>query len=163
MPMQLEGSCHCGAVSFRVQSHTPVPYQLCYCSICRKASGDGGYSINIGAITATMQVTGRENTALYHPRMPHLGPDAVSEGERHFCTKCGSHLWAFDHNWADYIYPVAGAIDTPLPVPPVLTHIFLGSKAPWVSPKIGPDDTTFDEYPVLSLDDWHKERGLWVA
>ena len=37
MPMRLEGSCRCGAVSFSVDSHTPYPYQRCYCSICLAA------------------------------------------------------------------------------------------------------------------------------
>jgi|GEM_PF-3029017 len=27
--MLLEGSCHCGAVRFRVESETPYPYQAC--------------------------------------------------------------------------------------------------------------------------------------
>ena len=41
----LEGSCHCGAVRFSVKSHTPQPYMHCYCSICRKTAGGGGYAI----------------------------------------------------------------------------------------------------------------------
>jgi hypothetical protein len=45
--MKLEGSCHCGAVKFRLESNTPMPYQRCYCSICRKTQGGGGYAINI--------------------------------------------------------------------------------------------------------------------
>jgi hypothetical protein len=44
--MRLEGSCHCGAVRFRVESHTPYPYMRCYCSICRKTQGGGGYAVN---------------------------------------------------------------------------------------------------------------------
>jgi len=47
MPMRLEGSCRCGAISFSVDSNTPYPYQRCYCSICRKSAGSGGYAINI--------------------------------------------------------------------------------------------------------------------
>ncbi len=47
--MKLEGSCHCGAVTFRVNSKTPYPYNWCYCSICRKTAGGGGYAINIMA------------------------------------------------------------------------------------------------------------------
>jgi hypothetical protein len=44
MPMRLEGSCRCCAISFSVDSHTPYPYQRCYCSICRKsAGGDRGF------------------------------------------------------------------------------------------------------------------------
>jgi hypothetical protein len=47
MPITLEGSCRGGAVRFSVASHTPCPYQLCYCSICRKTVGGGGFAINI--------------------------------------------------------------------------------------------------------------------
>src|SRR5919107_6355871 len=45
--VELRGSCHCGAVSFRVDSPTPYPYLACYCSICRKTAGGGGYAINL--------------------------------------------------------------------------------------------------------------------
>lgn len=30
------GGCHCGAVRFRVDVHTPVTLLICNCSICRK-------------------------------------------------------------------------------------------------------------------------------
>lgn len=38
--MELKGSCHCGSVKFTVQSPHPYPFNLCYCSICRKTTGD---------------------------------------------------------------------------------------------------------------------------
>ena len=47
--MLLEGSCHCGAVRFKLRSAHPYPFNLCYCSICRKPAGGGGYAINLGA------------------------------------------------------------------------------------------------------------------
>ena len=47
--MELQGSCKCGAVRFRCLSHAPVPFMRCYCSICRKSAGAGGYAINIMA------------------------------------------------------------------------------------------------------------------
>jgi hypothetical protein len=56
MPVELKGSCHCGAIAFTVHSSTPVPYQLCMCSICRKVGGAGG-SINLGAHAHTLQIT----------------------------------------------------------------------------------------------------------
>ena len=31
--MLLEGSCHCGAIRFRVESPEPYPFMRCYCSI----------------------------------------------------------------------------------------------------------------------------------
>ena len=56
--MLLEGSCHCGAVRFSLNTHTPVPYMRCYCSICRKTAGGGGYAINLGGDAATLKVEG---------------------------------------------------------------------------------------------------------
>ena len=91
MPMLLKGSCRCGAVRFEVQSHTPAPYQLCYCSICRKQQGGGGYAINLGALNDTMAIKGKENLGIYRAEIEddeHPTCD-VSTGERNFCTRCG--------------------------------------------------------------------------
>ena len=54
MPLKLDGSCHCGAVQFTCESHTPQPYQRCYCTVCRKTAGGGGTAINIMAVAASM-------------------------------------------------------------------------------------------------------------
>ena len=56
--MRLDGSCHCGGVRFRVESHTPYPFMRCYCSICRKTQGGGGYAINIMGEADTLEVRG---------------------------------------------------------------------------------------------------------
>ncbi len=65
MPLLLKGSCRCGAVNFEMQSHTPVPFMLCYCSICRKQQGGGGYAINLGADSATLKVKGKRHLGVY--------------------------------------------------------------------------------------------------
>ena len=65
MPVLLKGSCRCGAVNFEVKSHTPAPFMLCYCSICRKQQGGGGYAINLGGISDTLKVTGKKNLGVY--------------------------------------------------------------------------------------------------
>jgi hypothetical protein len=158
MPMTLEGSCQCGAVRFTVQSHTPVPYQRCYCSICRKNSS-GGYAVNLGALADTLSVENWEALGLYHA--VHDDGD-MSVAERYFCAACGTPLWLFDERWPDLVHPVATAIDTALPVPPKLTHIFLDDKPEWVELDAGTGDQTFDGGPELSLEDWHKANGVWV-
>src|SRR6188474_2396129 len=94
MPILLKGSCRCQAVRFEVESHTPVPYQLCYCSICRKQQGGGGFAINLGADSATLKITGKRHLGLYRAEIeddehPHC---ETSTGERRFCRKCGSAL-----------------------------------------------------------------------
>jgi hypothetical protein len=162
MPMQLDGSCHCGAVRFSVSSHTPYPYQLCYCSICRKTGGGGGFAINIMGDAATLDVTGRRALKIYHAKVDRGGRCETSSGQRHYCGRCASALWLFDPQWPDLVHPMASAIDTDLPVPPARVHLMLGSTASWVKPDIGPGDDRFDEYPELSIEEWHRRRGLWI-
>ncbi|WP_104204026.1 GFA family protein [Billgrantia saliphila] len=154
--MLLEGSCHCGAVRFRVESPHPYPYQRCYCSICRKTAGGGGYAINLGGRYETLSVEGVEQIAIYHA----LIEGEESPGERHFCSRCGSALWVYDPHWPELVHPFASAIDTPLPVPPERVHLLLDSKANWVEPQVGPHDQCFEHYPQESLAEWHERLGL---
>jgi hypothetical protein len=155
--MLLEGSCHCGAVKFTVQSHEPVPFMRCYCSICRKTAGTGGFAINLGADHRTLQVSGGENLGVYQAR---LDDHQTSTGERNFCKLCGTALWLYDPTWPDLVHPHAGAIDTPLPTPPDATHMMLGSKPDWVDVHVRPADEAFDEYPKESLAEWHQRHKL---
>ena len=155
--MLLEGSCHCRAVTFAVESDHPYPYNRCYCSICRKMAGGGGYAINLGGQAASLRLDGHKYVRVYRVRLD--GGD-LSPLERHFCKRCGSMLWAWDPRWPDLIHPFASAIDTELPVPPERTHLMLGSKASWVVPDVGPSDKTFDEYPDESIAQWHQRLKL---
>ncbi len=63
--MEIEGSCYCGQVKFTAVSHTPYPYMRCYCSMCRKTAGGGGYSINIMAQADTFKVEGEAHAAVH--------------------------------------------------------------------------------------------------
>jgi hypothetical protein len=124
----LEGSCHCGAVRFRVESPEPYPFMYCYCSICRKTAGGGGYAINLGALSGTLEVEGEENISVYRAR---IGEERdPSSARRSFCSVCGSALWVYDPCWTELVHPFASAIDTPLPKPPERDHIMLDYAAP---------------------------------
>jgi hypothetical protein len=164
MPMKLEGACRCGAVRFTVDSHTPVPYQLCYCSICRKQQGGGGFAINLGADSSTLEITGKRSIGVYRAMIEDEERSVceVSTGERSFCRKCGSALWLYDPTWPELVHPFASAIDTELPKPPQRTHLMLKYKASWVEPDIRKGDLVFDFYPEESLADWHRRTGMWV-
>jgi hypothetical protein len=148
--MRLKGSCHCGAVRFSLESETPYPYLHCYCSICRKTAGGGGYAINIMGNADTFEKRGR--TRVY--RATRGG------GERHFCPRCGSALWLWDKSWPQWIYPFASAIDTRLPVPGERQHVLLDSKANWVPVPKGRHEKRFCGYPREAIIDWHRKRGL---
>ena len=154
--MHLEGSCHCGAVRFSVEAYAPAPYLRCYCSICRKTAGAGGFAINLGANADTLEVEGEENISVFH---------ATSDGresscERRFCSRCGSALWVWDPGWPQLLHPFASVIDTPLPQPPEQVHMLLASRANWVRIDAQDGEARFDGYPSDSLEDWHRAHGL---
>lgn len=165
MPLTLDASCRCGAIRFRCDSHTPVPYQLCYCSICRKTAGGGGYAINLGGLAKTLHVDAApDSLGIYRAeiRDEKSGACRISSGERHYCTRCASALWLFDPEWPELIHPFASAIDSELPIAPSKVHLMLRFKPDWVVVEAGPEDRTFDLYPEESLEDWHKRNGVWV-
>jgi len=150
-------------VHFSLRSHTPCPFQLCYCSICRKTAGGGGFAINLMGDARSLAVEGERSIGVFQAEIREEdGHCEVSSGQRRFCKSCGSALWLFDPAWPDLVHPFASAIDSDLPVPPQKTHVLLRFKAGWVVPDLGPDDQSFDLYPVESIEDWHRKRGLWI-
>lgn len=158
--MKLDGSCHCGAVRFRLESSEPAPFMRCYCSICRKTAGAGGYAINLGGDHRTFEIVqGRDDVSVYQARLHDEG-GKISEARRHFCKLCGSPLWVWDPRWPDLVHPHASAIDTPLPEPPSVDHMMVGSKANWVPVQARDGDRCFDEYPEESLAEWHRRNGI---
>ena len=154
--MLLQGSCHCGAIHFEVESAHPYPYNLCYCSICRKTAGGGGFAINLGADYASLKVEGEQQSGIYHALVDGKRITAA----RHFCPLCASALWVYDPRWPELVHPFASAIDTGLPTPPERTHLMLGSKAGWVEVATRPGDKCFDEYPDESIAQWHQRHNL---
>ncbi|KAF2790986.1 DUF636 domain protein [Melanomma pulvis-pyrius CBS 109.77] len=162
MPQTLNGSCHCRTVKFTVQSHTPVPYQQCACSICRKLGGPAG-TINLGGIASTLQIlSGHTSLRKYHALKDHADPnnDERFDSERNFCGLCGTMLWLYDKTFPELIHPFSSAVDTDLTCPPNIVCIMGEHKPKWARWPEG-DKTVYSEYLEESLDDWHKKHGLY--
>jgi hypothetical protein len=166
--MLLEGSCRCGAVRFTVESKTVYPYMRCYCAICRKTDGGGGYAINIMGEARTLKVKGRASITVWraplHETEDGEGKPAgrkLSPARRYFCKQCGSALWVFDPRWAHLVHPFASAIDTKLPVPPERVHIMLDFAPSWVRVPKGRRERRFPRYPGESIENWHRRHGLY--
>lgn len=154
--MKLDGSCHCGRVHFSLNSAHPYPFNYCYCSICRKTAGAGGYAINLSGDYDSLRIDGDAHIAVYRARID----GEISPGQRHFCRHCASTLWVYDPRWPELVHPFASAIDTELPVPPEKTHLLLDSKASWVELNAGPRDRCYPGYPEESIAAWHERLGL---
>ena len=158
--MKLEGSCQCGSVMFKIETSHPVPYQRCFCSICRKIQGGGGYAINISGDSKSLKVRGEDKITRYHAKMHEAGKRSRrSKAERTFCSVCGSGLWLYDERWPELIHPYASVIDTPLPKPPEHTLLMLDFKPDWVEAEAKKGDQTFGEYPEESIAEWHERTG----
>ncbi len=156
--MLIEGSCHCGAVQFRVESPSPYPYLYCYCSICRKTAGGGGYAINLGADASTLEVEGEEHTSVYRARIDDERDP--SPAEWHSCGVCASALWVFNPRWPELVHPFASVVDTHLPKPPEKVRMMLNYAASWVEIPSEENERHFPEFPDESLADWHRRHGL---
>src|SRR3954447_16501414 len=103
--LKLAGSCRCGGVRFSMQSHAPHPYQLCYCTICRKTAGGGGFAVNLSAVAESLEVKGRSAIRIYQADLNDAkGQHHVSSGERNFCRTCATALWLFDPTWPDLVH-----------------------------------------------------------
>jgi len=122
----------------------------CYCSICRKTAGGGGYAVNLGALSSTLEVEGEDNLSVYNAKLYDRGDAGevpASEAERNFCGLCGSFLWLFSPSYPELVHPFASAIDTLLPKPPERYHIMLDYAAPWCEIPSTPAERHFPEYP----------------
>jgi hypothetical protein len=135
----------------------------CYCAICRKTDGGGGYAINIMGDAATLRVEGEDALAVWQAPLAETeeGGTGPSPARRRFCRICGSALCLDVPRWAENVYPFASEIDTPLPRPPERLHIMLDYAMPWVEPPSGKSDPHFARFPEESILDWHKRHGLY--
>jgi len=160
--MHLKGSCHCGKVRFSLDCAHPYPFNLCYCSICRKTAGGGGFAINLGGDYDSLEIEGEKHIGVYRANIEDADTGEVtqSEARRSFCRHCASALWVWDPRWPELVHPFASAIDTELPKAPERTHLMMAYKASWVPAHIEPGDRSFDRYPDESLAQWHERLGL---
>ena len=162
--MLLQGSCHCHAVKFSVESATSYPFMRCYCAVCRKTQGGGGFTINLAGQAKSLKIVGLRSVKTYRASAESVAggaaEDKLSYLRRNFCGICGSALWCEDPRWPDLVHPFASAIDTKLPKTPETIHIMLNSAPEWVTPDTGKKHIHFDCYPNESIETWHRRHGL---
>ncbi|ODN81616.1 hypothetical protein L202_02023 [Cryptococcus amylolentus CBS 6039] len=169
MPVLLEGTCHCKAVKYTVESNTPVPFQLCQCSICRKVGGYMG-SVNIMGNTNTLNIMrGKDKIKVYIAPVKldeNDKPVEMGNSKRSFCTECSSMLWNYHDEWPDWIYPFASTIDKPDPLPavPDTTHLIAIKRECCPSHVPAPEGAkVYEGYgPGKGIEEWHKTYKAWV-
>jgi hypothetical protein len=146
--MLIEASCHCGDVGFDLETDLVYPLMWCYCGRCRKTNGS----------PVSVYIKGKKARLKIRRGGEHVRRYTIESSERHFCARCGSSLFITDGRWPEDCWPNAAAVDTPLPAPPQIVHIFVASKAAWFP--IHSPGAQIDDYPDLAIEDYHREWGL---
>lgn len=86
---EIQGACHCGAVSYRFQSG-PLAVVNCHCSLCRCMTG---------AAFSTYAVVGRDQFVVENKKVLSAF-EVTGRVTRHFCSRCGTSI--YNVNPADY-------------------------------------------------------------
>ena len=147
MPESFPGSCHCGAVKYRLTS-PPMFVNCCHCTDCQRQSGSA-FAVN------AMIETSRIEMLAGAPEPIAMRTESGRPHDIHRCPTCKTALWSdYGHRPALRFVRVA-TLDHPSALPPN-AHIFVRSKLPWVTLPEGAHayDVFYDfekEWPPESL------------
>lgn len=83
--MKLEGSCHCGEITF-VAEGSRDNVQICHCTDCQKLSGS--------PFRATVSVRESETTVVGTPAIYIKTADSGTKRLNAFCGTCGSPIYS---------------------------------------------------------------------
>lgn len=133
--MTTTGGCQCGAVRFAFEEE-PDNVHVCHCRMCQKAVG-GPFAVICPVAKSGFRVT-RGEMAWFH------SSDVARRG---FCRDCGTPM-IFDYPHDPGIGIMAGALDRPALVPPVVQY-GIESRVPWYAhlPELPGDQPTYAEDP----------------
>ena len=114
------GSCLCGAVQYELTAELGS-IDVCYCQMCRKASG-GPLATNAPVRSAAFHLIAGTELLCAHESSP---------GEkRHFCGRCGSPIYSALAARPEVVRVRVGTINEPLSVRPAASY-YTGSKCNW--------------------------------
>ncbi len=114
------GSCLCGGVRYELTAELG-PIEVCYCQMCRKASG-GPLATNAPVSSAAFHLNAGGELLAAHESSP---------GEqRFFCGRCGSPIYSRRSARPEVVRIRVGTINEPLSVRPVASY-HTGSKCNW--------------------------------
>jgi hypothetical protein len=129
----LRGSCLCSKIQYEIDGAV-ADMTNCHCGMCRKAHGAAFATVVTVQQTDFRWTQGEEFVEIYR---------SSSELKRLFCRICGSSIAVTEPKTGE-VFVTAGTLDDD-PGIRLDSHIFVGSKAPWLD--ILDAAPRFDEYP----------------
>lgn len=123
--MPHDGHCTCGHVRFRLLDD-PMFVQACHCTWCQRESGSA-FAWNAMIEADRVEVLAGEPVWVELPSLSGRGQRIAR------CPGCGVTLWSNYGGRGDLVRFVrVGTLDAPERCPPA-AHIFVDTKAPWVT------------------------------
>ena len=116
--MNTKGSCLCGAVRFE-GAVSDRGTGVCHCKMCRTQSSGPFFAVRM---TGGVSLTEARGLKWY---------DASDQGERGFCTECGSTLFWRAKNAGEGEWAVSAGVLPDDAVPPIFEHIWADAKPPY--------------------------------
>jgi hypothetical protein len=120
---EMKGSCLCGAIKYICDSK-PLFTAVCHCAACQKSTGSA-YSVVVGVRTADFKITGDSLKT-------HEGTgDSGQPTYRHFCSRCGSTLYAEMGSKPGLVCIKAGTLDNPCEIKPEF-YVYWRDHQGWI-------------------------------
>lgn len=120
---EIKGSCLCGAIKYTCDSD-PLFTAVCHCAACQKSTGTA-FSVVVGVKRADLKIIGDTLTTY-----EEIG-DSGHPTYRHFCSRCGSTLYAEMGSRPGLACIKAGTLDDPSGLKPQL-NVYWRDHHPWI-------------------------------
>jgi len=122
--MKVEGSCHCGQVTFEAEID-PADVSLCHCSDCQTLTGSA-YRVTVRAPAADFVL--RSGT----PRIYLKTAESGNRRAQAFCPHCGTPIYVTEPD-EPRVYGIrVGTLKQRASLPP-MRQIWYRSALPWVT------------------------------
>lgn len=134
--LNLEGSCTCGQVRYRL-TRSPIVVHCCHCRWCQRETGTA-FALNAMIETDAVRLLNGKPELVLTPSNSGKGQKILR------CPNCHIAVWSHYAGAGDALSFVrVGTLDNPDALPPDV-HIFTASKQPWVM--LPPDKPAFELY-----------------
>ena len=131
-----EGSCLCGAVTYRVSGDIGDVVR-CYCGSCQRVTGSAFATVGQVPGERFELLSGKDNLQYF---------ESSPGKKRYFCNRCGSPVFVRTDAQLDIVRLRIGGLKTPEGVN-LRAHIFVDEKASWY--QIGDDLPQFGGWPKI--------------
>ena len=119
-PQTYTGACLCGAVEFEYRGPS-LWCAHCHCSQCRRAHG-AAFVTWVGVEDNRFTPLNQQSLSWYR---------SSEDGERGFCSSCGSTLFFRSTRWPNEIHIARANIEGDIDIEPTVHVTYGSSEVPW--------------------------------